>query len=174
MRQVRSVQTPQLAEAEPREEGGGGQRETGQFKSLKFKVPAHRSNFNLPVLVMTCINATLTLVLLLCTATVAAAGETKGYYSWNWGSGSKGPGDVSAEDDRIGVAFTGLVDVGKAIEGYPHGATWCCPELQGSRFLSLGGGNAAGTFTVSALAGIKAGLADVKAANYVGFERSEG
>ena len=69
-----------------------------------------------------------------------------GYYSWNWGSGSKGP-----EGATIGVAFTGLNNVSQAIAGYPPNATWCCPPLVGSKYISLGGGNAAGIMTETAL-----------------------
>ena len=93
----------------------------------------------------------------------------KGYYSWNWGSGSTGPSGTSSSDDVIGVAFTGLVSVQDAIKGYDAGATWCCPELRGSRFLSLGGGNAAGSFTASALTKIKSSMGAIKAANYSGI-----
>ena len=78
----------------------------------------------------------------LCRAALPA--EIKGFYSWNWGSGSKGPIDAS-----VGVAFTGLIDVPKAIQGYPPSATWCCPKLnEHARWLSVGGGNAAGMFSL--------------------------
>ena len=113
------------------------------------------------------ITLALSALLLVCTYSVQA-GEVKGYYSWNWGSGSTGSANVSPSDERIGVAFTGLVDVSSAIKGYPKHATWCCPELQGSHFLCLGGGNAAGTFTVAALQEIAKQLALIKPANYSG------
>ena len=80
--------------------------------------------------------------------------------SRNWGKGSTG--DKNATHS---VAFTGLVDVGKAVAGYTEGASWCCPELRGIRMLSLGGGNSAGVFnqqnieatvTPSAISEIKA------------------
>ena len=75
-----------------------------------------------------------------------------GYYSWNWGSGSAGPTDAT-----VGVAFTGLVNVTQAVDQYTPGAAWCCPKLigpEGKGFISIGGGNAAGGFSVETLAGI--------------------
>eukprot|EP00948_MAST-09A_sp_MAST-9A-sp1_P003000 g3000.t1 len=93
----------------------------------------------------------------------------KGYYSWNWGKGSSGPSSVNPGDVEIGVAFTGLIDVENAIKAYTPGASWCCPELKGETFLSLGGGNAAGQFTKSALESIQANLNLVKKANYSGI-----
>ena len=69
-----------------------------------------------------------------------------GYYSWNWGTGSTGPPNANH-----GVAFTGLVDVAQAQSGYTPGAAWCCPELKGTRWLSLGGGNSAGMFSKETL-----------------------
>ena len=86
-----------------------------------------------------------------------------GYYSWNWSTGSEGP-----SGDANGVAFTGLVDVDGAIKGYSPGASWCCPPLRGKQMISLGGGNAAGTFTVTVLASIEKSLSSVAAANYTG------
>ena len=75
-----------------------------------------------------------------------------GYYAWNWGAGSFGPSNAN-----IGVAFTGLVDVKDAVDQYTPGVAWCCPHLIGPNdkgFISIGGGNAAGQFTVSSLAAI--------------------
>ena len=72
----------------------------------------------------------------------------RGYYSWNWGVGSA-PAGANA-----GVAFTGLVDVTAAQEGYTPGASWCCPALEGTKYLSLGGGNSAGMFTQKSLQGV--------------------
>jgi hypothetical protein len=55
-----------------------------------------------------------------------------GYYSWNWGSGSTGP-----PGSNIGIAFTGLVDLSKALSGYTPGAAWCCPDLVGEHFVTV-------------------------------------
>jgi len=66
------------------------------------------------------------------------------------------------------VAFTGLVDVQKALDGYTPGAAWCCPSLRGRRHLSLGGGNSAGTFDESILTKIVSDLPLVVKANYSG------
>merc|ERR1719412_652933 len=73
-------------------------------------------------------------------------GDIIGYYSWNWGSGSTGPDGANA-----GCAFTGYTDVKTAISGYTEGAAWCCPELVEKKFITLGGGNAAGTISASDL-----------------------
>lgn len=80
-----------------------------------------------------------------------------GYYSWNWGGGSSGPSGAN-----YGVAFTGLVDVEQAIAGYNT------PVLQGTHFLALGGGNAAGTFSSSVLHNIATNCADIATAGYHG------
>lgn len=44
----------------------------------------------------------------------------------------------------------------KAIAGYPRNGThpWCCPPLKGTTWISIGGGNAAGEFTLAALTAI--------------------
>jgi hypothetical protein len=96
-----------------------------------------------------------------------APGTVKGYYSWNWGKGS------SPKGANNGVAFTGLADVGSAIAGYPWtGAhSWCtCPKLEGTSWISLGGGNAAGEFTAQRLVAIasKSNTSAIAAANYSG------
>ena len=92
------------------------------------------------------------------------AAELVAYYSWNWGSGSTGPRDATA-----GVAFTGLVDVDDALTGYQQNASWCCPPLPATAWLSLGGGNAAGEFDVPTLSKIDdAACARVAAAGYAG------
>lgn len=79
--------------------------------------------------------------------------EIKGYYSWNWGTGSYGP-----SGSNVGVAFTGHVDVTKAISLYVFGAGYCCPDLVpsylGKPYITIGGGNEFGNFTVDALTSI--------------------
>merc|ERR1719150_2221497 len=89
--------------------------------------------------------------------------EIIGYYSWNWGAGSKGPPGANA-----GCAFTGLTDVTAAINGYTAGASWCCPELVGTKFLTLGGGNSAGVFTVDSLSSIGTSANQIMKAGYEG------
>ena len=92
--------------------------------------------------------------------------SVNGYYSWNWGKGS------SPKGANNGVAFTGLINVRRAIAGYPRtGAhSWCCPELEGTAWISLGGGNAAGEFTAQSLVAIasKSNTSAIVAANYSG------
>ena len=96
-------------------------------------------------------------------ATTATSPSIMGYYSWNWGSGS----EVAGATDS--VAFSGLIKVKKAINGYTPGASWCCPVLRGRKHLSLGGGNAAGMFTEEALTTIIKDLPLVITANYSGI-----
>ena len=83
---------------------------------------------------------------LLTSANSFPSSPVSGYYSWNWGSGS-----IGASDANMGIAFTGLINVGEAISGYTEGAAWCCPKLTEPKLLTLGGGNAAGMFTAKAL-----------------------
>ena len=102
-----------------------------------------------------------------CATTAAHAPvRVKGYYSWNWGKGSSPAGANN------GVAFTGLTDVRTAIAGYPRKGShsWCCPELEGTAWISLGGGNAAGEFTAQSLAAIasKSNTSAIIRANYSG------
>jgi len=73
--------------------------------------------------------------------------QTIGYYSWNWGGGSHGPPGAN-----VGVAFTGLVDPARAV------AEYTTPPLVGTKYCSLGGGNAAGMFTAQTLPPITAAI----------------
>ena len=92
---------------------------------------------------------------------------TKGYYSWNWGTGSKGP-----EGANVGVAFTGHADVPSAVSYYVMGAAWCCPNLVnsylGKPYITIGGGNDFGNFTVDALVDITNNL-DMITPHYSGI-----
>eukprot|EP00041_Stephanoeca_diplocostata_P027246 m.747638 g.747638 ORF g.747638 m.747638 type:complete len:877 (-) comp23144_c0_seq2:155-2785(-) len=88
--------------------------------------------------------------------------DVLGYYSWNWGSG------CVLKNASIGIAFTGLNDIESAIDGYPVEAGWCCPPLVGQRYLSLGGGNAAGMFTVDIVEAIANDMYLVNESNYSG------
>eukprot|EP01063_Lacrimia_lanifica_P012715 TRINITY_DN193_c0_g1_i1.p1 TRINITY_DN193_c0_g1~~TRINITY_DN193_c0_g1_i1.p1 ORF type:complete len:246 (+),score=89.48 TRINITY_DN193_c0_g1_i1:53-790(+) len=97
-------------------------------------------------------------------AATATHAELVGYYSWNWGSGSQGPPGAN-----MGIAFTGLVDLDKAIAQYTPGAAWCCPELKGKKVVTVGGGNGAGTFNVANINKITAGIGAVQKANYTGI-----
>jgi len=83
-----------------------------------------------------------------------------GYYSWNWGAGSFGPPGANA-----GAAFTGLTNVQQAIAGYTEGAAWCCPTLAGEKWLTLGGGNAAGSFNVDSLNSIATSAETIKSSS---------
>lgn len=91
----------------------------------------------------------------------ACGSDVIGYYSWNWGSGSQGPPGAN-----MGVAFTGLSDVQKAIAQYTPGAAWCCPALKGSKTISIGGGNSAGTMSADILDQITTNMGLIPKANY--------
>jgi hypothetical protein len=104
-------------------------------------------------------------LLALCAGTTtASAVEDIGYYSWNWGSGSSGP-----PGSTVGIAFTGLISVKDAIAGYSEGASWCCPSLGDNKYITLGGGNAAGMFSVDALQQITADMQLIIDAGYSGI-----
>jgi len=81
-----------------------------------------------------------------------------GYYSWNW-VGTAGPSNAN-----IGVAFTGYADVDQAIAGY----TSSNPALKGVKYISLGGGNHHGAFTVTNINAIATKLQDIISAGYGG------
>ena len=66
------------------------------------------------------------------------------------------------------MAFTGLSNVDAAINNYDEGASWCCPELQGEKYLCLGGGNGAGEFTADTLIEAKDDMHKIVKANYTG------
>ena len=74
------------------------------------------------------------------------SGSIKGYFSWNWGKGSYG--QICA---NTGIAFTGIVSIPDDIAQYTSGCYGGCPPLAGTRWLSLGGGSSAGTFTAAVL-----------------------
>lgn len=82
-----------------------------------------------------------------CTQSLSNSSESQviGYYSWGWQGGSQGPPGAN-----LGVAFTGLIDVATAISGYTT------PSLHGEKYCSIGGGNAGGIFTTSAISKITA------------------
>jgi len=86
--------------------------------------------------------------------------EIIGYYSWNWGAGSFGPAGANN-----GAAFTGYTDVQQAIAYYTEGAAWCCPTLVGEKWLTLGGGNSAGTFNVDSLNSIATSAETIKSSS---------
>ena len=76
--------------------------------------------------------------------------EIKGYYSWNWETRSYGPSGAN-----VGVAFTGYVDVAKAVALYVFGTNPdLVPSYLGKPYITIGGGNEYGNFTVDALTNI--------------------
>jgi len=93
-------------------------------------------------------------------------GDIISYYSWNWGSGSFGPYGATS-----GISFTGLSDVVKAIDAYNTGDQWWTglPELKGTRYISIGGGNSAGFLGVKELNLIKTQAQTMKDAGYQGI-----
>jgi hypothetical protein len=95
-------------------------------------------------------------------STAVSPGITAGYYSWNWAGGSEGPSGGAA---NFGVAFTGLIDPQSAIADYST------PPLKGTHYICIGGGNAAGMFTASALTAINQHCSNgaFKQAGYAGI-----
>jgi len=89
-------------------------------------------------------------VILLCAVATAAdlPNPMMSYYSWNWGKGSAGE-----KGANVGVAFTGLVKIQDAIDGYEkYGCGGKgCPPLVEPKLLSLGGGNSAGAISAQVL-----------------------
>jgi hypothetical protein len=95
--------------------------------------------------------------------TALSAPAIIGYYSWNWSTGSTGP-----KGSNNGAAFTGYTDVTTAINYYTPGAAWCCPELVGTPWITLGGGNSAGFIDQSALEAIATSGQQIIDAGYKG------
>ena len=58
--------------------------------------------------------------------------------------------------------------VKNAISQYPLGASWCCPGLAGTKYLTLGGGNSAGVFNEAALTATASSVANITSAGYEG------
>ena len=94
------------------------------------------------------------------------AQDLVGYYSWNWGTGSIGP----AIYPKVGIAFTGYVDVQTAIDGY--NSLYCnyCPKLSGENgpWITIGGGNDLGMYTKATLENVIRDINLIKKANYSG------
>lgn len=83
-----------------------------------------------------------------------------GYYRWTWQGleGEKGDG----VGYNMGIAFSGYTDVDTAISESSR------VRLSGTKYLSIGGGNAVGIFNVASLTKIAASAAKVKGAGYEG------
>jgi len=89
-----------------------------------------------------------------------------GFYAWGWGQGSSGPSQAN-----VSIAFTGYAGVADAISNYDTNWTWCCPELEDPKLLTIGGGNELGNITPSVLeeASRDHSLRAIKHAGYVGI-----
>ena len=58
--------------------------------------------------------------------------------------------------------------VKNTISQYPLGASWCCPALAGTKYLTLSGENSAGVFNEAALTAIASSVADITSAGNEG------
>ena len=97
--------------------------------------------------------------------TFCSAQELVGYYSWSWGMGSIGP----AIYPKQGIAFTGYVDIPKAISEYNR--IDCCIPLFGDNgsWMTIGGGNENGMFNETTISKVIRDIPLVKQANYSGL-----
>jgi len=76
-------------------------------------------------------------------------GEDIGFWWWTWGSGASVPASTN-----IGIAFSGWVDPAKALSD----SKAIMGRLPGTKYISLGGGNANGHWSSSALQTINAAI----------------
>eukprot|EP01041_Mallomonas_annulata_P007854 gene7854-16071_t len=100
--------------------------------------------------------------------TAPAISSISGFYWWTWSSTSLTP----PSGTNIGIAFSGFTDPTSAVtDSAPFKSL-----LPGLKFLSLGGGNAAGRMTASALSSIETAIRGGVFAGYDGlcFDVEEG
>jgi len=86
----------------------------------------------------------LLLIAVLSILFVHSSGDDVGFWWWTWGTGSA-PGGTN-----IGIAFSGEVDPSKAVSE----SNAVKNRLPGTKYISLGGGNAAGSWTSGGLSSI--------------------
>jgi len=85
------------------------------------------------------------------------APEYLGYYSYTWDAGSVGP-----KGANLGVAFSGWVDPQQAI-------AYTGPPLQGTKYVSVGGGNGNGHFSAARLETIASSINIFTGAGFEGL-----
>jgi len=90
---------------------------------------------------------------------VSTSGQNIGYWWWTWGSGNF-PGGTN-----MGIAFSGYVDPGQAISS----SKGIQNQLPGTKYIALGGGNGAGSWTASALNNINAAINGGEFSGYNGI-----
>jgi len=96
----------------------------------------------------------------------SAHAQVKGIWAWTWSS------SVNLANTNLDVAFSGEVDPDQAISASKSLSS----KLKGSKYLSLGGGNAAGRWTSSLLSKITTYCTQSKFTGYAGlaFDIEEG
>ncbi len=83
-----------------------------------------------------------------------------GFWRWSWAGTS-----VPPQGTNLGIAFSGWTDPSTALQNCAHLKN----NLPGSRYISLGGGNASGAFTSSSLASITASINEGAFSGYDGI-----
>lgn len=86
--------------------------------------------------------------------------KISGFWRWTWAGTSAPP-----QGTNLGIAFSGWTDPSTALQNCAHVKN----TLPGSRFISLGGGNASGAFTSSSLASITASINEGAFSGYDGI-----
>jgi len=90
---------------------------------------------------------------------VQSSGLDVGYWWWTWGTGSA-PGDTN-----IGIAFSGEANAAKAVSE----SKGIQGRLPGTKFLSIGGGNDAGSWTTAVLNDLNNAINSGSLAGYGGI-----
>ena len=88
----------------------------------------------------------------------------KGYYSWSWGGGSYGQ-----DGANIGIDFNGYVNVAIALGTYPAAYPALTSPGRVGPWITLGGGNDHGNFTVEAIKDISDNLQSIIDKKYSGI-----
>ena len=79
------------------------------------------------------------------------SGQIRGYYSWSWTDVNNPPRPRGPANANMGVAFSGWNSAERALGDYDPKKYRCCPPLPANKWVSIGGGNANGHFTVPVL-----------------------
>ena len=83
-----------------------------------------------------------------------------GAYWWTWSQSTTGP-----SGQNVGIAFSGYVDVSTALQQSSATAA----KIPVAKYLSVGGGNSAGSFTLDALNAITAAIQANQLSGYAGI-----
>ncbi len=84
---------------------------------------------------------------------------TIGYWRWTWSSSATPPAGAN-----VGVAFSGYAGVAEALSNSHH----VMSGLEGTKYIALGGGNAAGAFDADTVSQIASAIKDNRFKGYDG------